>query len=59
MRGFCLYRPDQGFASADAGTAKVTRDFLMDIHGMEKCSRAVQERDERERHGSVLVRLAT
>jgi len=59
IRGSCGCSLDQGFASADAGTAKIMRDFLMDIHGMEKCRCAVQDGDEREGHGSVLVRLAT
>src|SRR6266481_8700470 len=59
MRGFCRCAPDQSFASAGACLAEITGDFLMDIHGMEKCSRAVQEGDEREGHGSVLVRSAT
>ena len=45
MRGYCGCGPDQRIASADAGTAKITRNFLMDIHGMEKRRCAVQNGD--------------
>src|SRR5258708_33776080 len=59
VRLFCGCGPDQRIASSDAGIAKIARDFLMDIHGMEKCCCAVKKGDQREGRRSVLVRLAT
>ncbi len=54
--GSCL---NQGCASGDAGAAEVAGYFLMDIHGMEQRSRAMQKSDEGQSHGSVSIGLAT
>ncbi len=45
MRGLCGWGLDQRIASVDAGTAKIARNFLVDIHGMEKRRCAVQNGD--------------
>ncbi len=38
---------------------EVAGEFLMNVHGMKECSRAMQERDERQSQASVLIRLTT
>ncbi len=48
---------DQGFARGDAGAAEIARDFLVDVHGMKKRSRAMQECYKRQCHGSMLIWL--
>jgi hypothetical protein len=49
---------DQGFAGGEAGAAEVLRDFHMGVGGMEKRGGAVEEGDEGQSEGSVLIRLA-
>src|SRR5258708_36138824 len=58
MSSSCGSSKDQSLASGDAGTAEIAGDFLMDVHGMKECSRAMQEGDERQGYRSVPVRLA-
>src|SRR6266446_11363 len=48
---------DQGFARGDAGAAEIARDFLVDVHGMKKRSRAMQECYKGQCHGSMLIWL--
>src|SRR5213592_3986358 len=48
---------DQGFAGGDAGVAEILGDSHMHLHGMKERSSAVQERYERQSHGSVPIRL--
>src|SRR5260370_40059930 len=50
---------DQGCAGGDAGAAEVAGDFLVEVHRMEERSRAMQERDEGQSDGSLLIGLTT
>src|SRR5258708_14168414 len=50
---------DQGFAGGNAGAPEVAGDFLMEVHRMEERSRAMQERDEGQSDGSLLIGPAT
>src|SRR5260370_41995014 len=50
---------DQGFAGGDAGAPEGAGDFPMEVHRMEECSRAMQERDEGQSNGSLLIGLTT